>query len=94
MGEQNEKVKKERKKSEVDFGIINQRRRNLIKYTLFGGIGFLAGRYLDPLVNTLRGDAVINAKNFENFKLTETGKQLRITDDENNDLLLIDKDAF
>lgn len=73
---------------------IDMRRRNFIKLTVFGGIIFLVGRYFGPLVNMFRGDTVINEMIFSNFKITETGKQLRVTDDEGSEILTIDKEHF
>lgn len=73
---------------------IDLRRRNFLKFAIFGSLAFLAGRYLQPLINTIRGEAVIDEKVFQNFKLTETGKQLRITDEDNEELLVIDKEGF
>lgn len=73
---------------------LDERRRNFLKFAIFGGLGFVAGRYLQPLVNTLKGGTVLSERTFDNFQLTETGKQLRITDDDGEELLIIDKDAL
>lgn len=73
---------------------FDAKRRAFLKYALFGGGLFLAGKYLNPLINTLRGDTVIDEKVFRNFTLTETGKQLRVTDDGGDEILTIDKESF
>lgn len=73
---------------------FDAKRRAFLKYAAFGGTLFLAGKYLNPIVNTLRGDTVIDEKVFRNFTLTETGKQLRVTDDEGSEILTIDKEGF
>lgn len=73
---------------------FDARRRAFLKYAAFGGTLFLAGKYVNPLVNALRGDTVIDEKVFRNFTLTETGKQLRVTDDEGSEILTIDKEGF
>ena len=54
----------------------------------------MAGKYMNPLINLLRGDTVISEQTFQNFKVTETGRQLRVTDDEGDELLVIDKEEF
>lgn len=73
---------------------LDERRRAFLKYAAFGGAVLLAGKYVTPLVNTLRGDAVLSEKTFDNFKVTETGKQLKVTDDDGAELLIIDKESF
>jgi hypothetical protein len=73
---------------------LDAKRRAFLKYAAFGGTLFLAGKYLNPIINTLRGDTVIDEKVFRNFTLTETGKQLRVTDDEGGEILTIDKEGF
>jgi hypothetical protein len=70
------------------------KRRAFLKYTLFGGVVFLAGKYVNPLINMIHGDTVLSEKTFNNFKMTETGKQLQITDDEGSEILTIDKEGF
>ncbi len=77
-----------------DILVIDDRRRAFLKYALFGGAVFMAGKYMNPLVNLLRGDTVISEQNFQNFKITETGRQLLVTDDEGDELLIIDKEGF
>ncbi len=73
---------------------LDEKRRALLKYALFGGGLFLVGKYMNPLMNTLQGDAVVDEKVFRNFTLTETGRQLQVTDDEGNEILTIDKESF
>lgn len=74
--------------------LLDARRRAFLKYAAFGGALFVAGKYIDPLVNTLRGDKVLSEKTFDNFKVTETGKQLLVTDDDGAEVLTIDKETF
>lgn len=71
---------------------FDMKRRAFVRYTLFGGAVFLVGKYLSPAIDMFRGDTVIDEKVFNNFKITETGKQLRVTDDSGEELLTIDKE--
>ncbi len=73
---------------------VDLRRRTFLKYAAFGGVVFLAGKYFSPLMNTVRGDAVLSEKTFDNFKMVETGRKLQISDDEGNEILTIDKEGF
>ena len=81
-------------KAGIPVAEFDVKRRAFLKYALFGGALFLAGKYLTPLINALRGDTVLSEKTFQNFKLTETGKQLLVTDDDGNEILTIDKESF
>lgn len=74
--------------------IIDEKRRAFLKYAVFGGVVFLIGKYIDPLINLLRGDTVVGEKSFEHFKYVETGREIRVTDDEGAELLTIDKEGF
>ena len=74
--------------------LLDARRRAFLKYAAFGGALFVAGRYIDPLINTVRGDKVLSEKVFDNFKVTETGKKLLVTDDDGEEILTIDKETF
>ena len=78
----------------VPTALFDGRRRTFVRYALFGGAVFLVGKYLAPAINMLRGDTILNEKSFDNFRLTETGKQLRVTDDSGNEILIIDKESF
>ncbi len=73
---------------------VDSRRRAFLKYAVFGGAVFVAGKYVSPLVNLIRGDTVLSEKTFENFKITETGRRLLVTDDDGSEILTIDKESF
>lgn len=74
--------------------VINLRRRNLIKFAVFGALAFVAGKLFEPLKNTFQGDRVLSEKSFNDFTLTETGKQLKIADKSGSELLVFEKDSF
>lgn len=74
--------------------IVDEKRRAFLKYAVFGGVVFLIGKYIDPFINMLRGDTVLGEKSFEHFKYTETGREIRVSDDEGAELLTIDKEGF
>lgn len=73
---------------------VDARRRAFLKYAMFGGAVFLSGKYIGPIMNMLRGDTVLSEKTFQNFKITETGRQLKVSDNDGEDLLIIDKEEF
>lgn len=73
---------------------LDTRRRAFLKYAFFGGAVFVAGKYVNPLINAIRGDTVLSERTFENFKITETGRKLLVTDDDGGEILTIDKESF
>jgi hypothetical protein len=78
----------------IPVATIDEKRRAFLKYAFFGGTLFMAGKYVTPLINYFRGDTVLSEKTFQNFTVTETGKELRVTDDDGAELLIIDKEGF
>lgn len=81
--------KKKHRMVSVDVG-----RRTFLKYAVFGGVVFLAGKYFGPFMNMMHGDTVLNEKTFNNFKITETGKQIQVIDDDGDEILVIDKEGY
>jgi len=86
--------KKEIRGEEVEMIEIDASRRAFLKYAFFGGAVLVAGKYINPLVNLIRGDTILSEKTFENFKITETGRKLLVTDDDGSEILTIDKESF
>ncbi len=69
-------------------------RRTFLKYALFGTGGFLVAKYLNPAINMFQGDTVLNERAFQNFNMTETGRQIEIRDSDGSEILVIDKEGF
>jgi len=67
-------------------------RRNFIKLAAFGGAAFVAGKFLSPLLNILKKDKVVDEKIFDNYKITETKNQFKLTDKQGDDIIIVDKD--
>lgn len=73
---------------------INSYRRNFLKFALVGGSGFLVGRFFSPLMDFWNGDKTISEKGFENFKMVETNRTLKIFDKDGSEILIVDKDSI
>jgi len=86
--------KKSIRGEEVDMIEIDASRRAFLKYAFFGGAVLVVGKYINPAINLIRGDTILSEKTFENFKITETGRQLLVTDDDGGEILTIDKESF
>lgn len=73
---------------------FDSHRRAFLRYAVFGGVALVVAKYAEPVINAIRGDTILSEKTFENFKITETGKQLRVTDDDGGEILTIDKESL
>jgi len=73
---------------------INAYRRNLLKLLVVGGGAFVVGKFASPFINYLNGDTVINEQTFQNFKVVETGRNLKILDKEGAEIFIVEKDSF
>jgi len=75
---------------------VNQKRRNIIKFGLFGAGAFVIGKVLGPSINffsngiDLGGDRVVD---FNNFRVVENGQELGFYDKLGNEILILEKDA-
>lgn len=71
----------------------NPKRRAVLKYSLFGGGAFLAGKVLGPSIN-LFGGADFDGKmvDFKNFRVVESSKGLAFYDKWGNEILMLEKD--
>lgn len=69
------------------------RRRAILKYSVFGGGAFLAGKVLGPGIN-LFGGADFDGKmvDFKNFRVVESSKGLAFYDKWGNEILMLEKD--
>ena len=73
---------------------VNSYRRNLLKFLLIGGGAFLVGKFANPFINFINGDKVIDEKIFENFKVVETGRTLKIMEKDGTEVFIVEKDSF
>ncbi len=79
---------------EIEAQPANQYRRNFLKFLLIGGGAFLVGKFTSPFINFLNGDKVLSERTFENFKMVETGREMKFFDKDGAEILIIDKDSF
>ena len=67
-------------------------RRQLLKLMLLGGGAFLAGKILGPSINLFSSEQDFGKiTNFKNFRIVETGKELKFYDRRGNEILTVDK---
>lgn len=94
-------MKPEKKKN---FQLRNSQRRDFLKYSLLVGGGFVAGKFLDSVTGMFTSKKE-NLKSFEssvslegektrifnNFVVTETGKELNFLDKQGYKIFVIEK---
>ena len=67
-------------------------RRNFLKLAAFGGVAFVAGKFFSPLLNIVKKDKVVKETLFNDYKITETNKQFKLTDKQGDEIIIVDKD--
>ena len=71
---------------------MNQRRRNFLKILLIGGGALLAGKIFGPPILNLFSSSPKIEKDFENFHVSEDKKELIISDQNGEEIFIIDKE--
>lgn len=79
---------------ENETQLANPYRRNFLKFLLIGGGAFIVGRFANPFINFWNGDKVLDERNFQDFKIVETGKTLKVFDKEGKEVIIVEKDSF
>ncbi len=74
-------------------GVLDEKRRSMIKWIAVGGGTFLLGKILGPSIN-LFGESSLLGKThlFKNFRVTENSKELGFYDSFGNEILVLEKD--
>ena len=67
-------------------------RRNFLKLAAFGGVAFVAGKFFSPFLNIVKKDKVVKETLFNNYKITETESQFKLTDKQGDEIIIVDKD--
>ncbi|MDO8493158.1 MAG: twin-arginine translocation signal domain-containing protein [bacterium] len=73
-----------------DNELLNIDRRRFLKILAMGG-GVLA---IGKIYNFFTQNRIISETDFKNFKMVETGKELKFSDEEGAEILIIDKDGI
>lgn len=74
-------------------GILDEKKRSMLKWIGVGGGTFLLGKILGPSIN-LFGESPLLGKThlFKNFRVTENSKELGFYDNFGNEILVLEKD--
>ncbi len=73
-------------------GVRNLGRRNLVKLGLFGGVAFVLGKVFGPSISLFGGDAVTGTKDFRNFRVVETKKEMRLFNRSGDEIIIVEKE--
>jgi hypothetical protein len=71
---------------------MNIDRRNFLKIIAVGGGLLAAGKLFDVLASD--DTKILATKEFENFEITESRKEISVNDKSGSTILIIDKDQF
>ncbi len=72
---------------------LNERRRTLLKYGLFGTGAFMLGKIFGPSINVFGGGSFDgDVHDFKNFRVVESGKGLAFFDKWGNEILVLEND--
>ncbi len=69
------------------------RRRLLLKLGFFGAAAFALGKIFGPDI-PLFSERVVSSKDFKNFRVVETTKELRLFNNVGDEIVVIDKEGF
>ena len=78
--------------AQAGAGVRNLGRRNLVKLGLFGGAAFVLGKVFGPSISLFGGDAVTGSKDFKNFRVVETKKEIRLFNKGGDEIVIVEKD--
>lgn len=75
---------------------MNQDRRTLFKFLLVGAGTFVLGKMFGPRFGVFGGRRreILQEANFQNFRVVETKNELTFYGRKNEEILILDKDAF
>lgn len=73
---------------------FNKHRRNLLIAGGTGVIAFILGKIFGPSINLFSEDYPLSEKSFENFRIVDTKKELKLYDRGGNEIIIIEKEGF
>ncbi len=72
---------------------LGARRRLLLKLGFFGAAAFALGKIFGPSVPFL-SERAVSSKDFKNFRIVETSKELRLFNKTGDEIVIVDKEGF
>ncbi len=72
--------------------VLNRNRRHLVKLSLFGGAAFVLGKVFGPSISLFGGNAVVGLKDFKNFRVVETKKEISVFNRGGDEIIVIEKE--
>lgn len=69
------------------------RRRLLLKLGFFGAAAFALGKIFGPNIPFF-SERVVSLKDFKNFRIVETSKELRLFNKVGDEIVIVDKEGF
>lgn len=74
-------------------GVLDEKRRGMLKWIAVGGGAFILGKILGPSVNMFSESSLLGKTHlFKNFRVSENSKELGFYDSFGNEILVLEKD--
>ncbi len=74
--------------------VFNRHRRTFLTVAGTGVIAFILGKIFGPSINLFSKDHAISEKEFRNFRIVETNKEMKFYDRGGNEIFIVDKESF
>jgi hypothetical protein len=84
----------EKAQLEDKTAVFNKHRRTILTVLGTGVIAFILGKVFGPSFNLFSKDYTISDKEFKNFRIVETKKEMKFYDPTGNEIFIIDKESF
>ena len=73
---------------------LNKNRRTVLMVAGTGIISFILGKIFGPSINIFSKEIILSEKEFKNFRIIETNKEMKLYDKNGNEIFIIDKESF
>ncbi|MCW9054566.1 MAG: hypothetical protein OQJ98_01120 [Candidatus Pacebacteria bacterium] len=81
-------------KEENTFEKFNKNRRQFLVVGGASVASFFLGKIFGPSINLFSQDIPISERDFKDFRIVETNKEMKLYDRKGNELFIVDKESF
>ncbi len=74
--------------------VHNKKRRQMLTIVGVGLFSFVLGKVIGPKIQLFSQDYPITKKEFKNFRVVETNKEMKLYTHGGEEILIVDKDGF
>ncbi len=74
--------------------VHNKKRRQMLTVVGVGLFSFVLGKVIGPKIQLFSQDYPITKKEFKNFRVVETNKEMKLYTREGEEILIVEKEGF